>query len=203
MALGAALLALALTGPAPVEAQEEVDTAAAEPPATQAEVVDTILVEPPAVSPGNAFLRALAIPGWGHASIGSYSRGGFYFLSESAAVWMMIRTRRRIGAARDVRELREAEVVDELAQRGVTSPDSIRVALENSESVDAAGDLVEAREQQFEDWLALGIFLFFLSGADAFVSAHLANFPEPVDVNARMVSPRAVELQVAFPVGGR
>ena len=41
---------------------------------------------------------------------------------------------------------------------------------------------VEAREGQFEDWVAMGIFLTFLSGADAFVTAHLRDFPDPVEV---------------------
>jgi len=45
-----------------------------------------------------------------------------------------------------------------------------------------ARNRAEARQGQFEDWVAMGIFLTFLSGADAFVSAHLRDFPDPIDV---------------------
>ena len=141
------------------------------------------------------------MPGWGHASIGSPTRGGFYALAESAAGWMLFRTLSRLDAAKGVRDLREVELRHVLEQAGVTDPAAVDQALDANPAVDDARDLVEARRQQFEDWLAFGIFLVFLSGADAFVSAHLQDFPEPVSVGLRS-GPSRMELGVTLPLGG-
>jgi len=132
------------------------------------------------ITPGDAFVRALLLPGWGHASIGEYTRGGFYFLTEVAAGWMMARTLSRLSAAKGVRDMRRVDALAAMTAQGVTDPRLVSAAVAADPLVVAAGDLVEARSQQFEDWLALGAFLVFLSGIDAFVSAHLRDFPEPV-----------------------
>jgi hypothetical protein len=152
------------------------------------------------VSPRGAFLRAMAVPGWGHAAIGSFTRGGFYFFAESAAAWMMVKTRTRLGAAKRVEDFRREQVAERLAAEGVTDPAAIALAQAADSTVSAAGSLVAARSQQFEDWLVLGIFLAFFSGADAFVSAHLRDFPSPVGVQ---VGPQnGIELRLRLPLGG-
>jgi hypothetical protein len=115
------------------------------------------------VTPGRAFLRAVAVPGWGHLSIGEHTRGAFYFLTETGAAWMVVRTRSRLGAAKNVRDLRVAELRARLAAEGA-EPAEILSAENSDQGVTAARALVEARSQQFEDWLVLGIFLMFLGG---------------------------------------
>jgi hypothetical protein len=151
------------------------------------------------VSPGGAFLRAIVVPGWGHAAIGEHTRGGFYFLTESAAAWMVVRTRLRLNAAKDVRELQLAQVRARLLAEGVTEPAALASAIDGDAGVTAARALVDARSQQFEDWLVFGIFFVFLSGADAFVSAHLKDFPQPVGG----VGPDGtLALGVSLPLGG-
>ena len=152
-------------------------------------------------SPGGAFLRSLLVPGWGQATIGSYTRAGFYVLAESATGWMLARTVSRLDAAQALRDLREEEVTAALAADGVTDPEEVARARDADPLVDDARDLVDARRQQFEDWLAFGIFVVFLSGADAFVSAHLKDFPEPVQIELRPTDGGA-ELGVRLPVGG-
>ncbi|MBW3534198.1 MAG: hypothetical protein KY453_03105 [Gemmatimonadetes bacterium] len=151
-------------------------------------------------TPGGAFLRAVLLPGWGHASIGAYTRGGFYFGVETATAFMLVRNARRHGAAQDVRDLREGELRDRLEREGVTDPATIEERLDQDEGLADARQLVDARSQQIEDWAALGIFLVFLSGADAFVSAHLADFPDPVELEAAVV-PTALGLRMQ--VGAR
>ena len=162
-------------------------------------------VEPPPqvsgpVSPGRAFLRAILVPGWGHASIEEHTRGGFYFLTESAAAWMIVRTRLRLSAAKDVEELRLAQVRAALRAAGETDAAKIIAAEDNDDGVIAARSLVEARSQQFEDWLVFGIFFVFLSGADAFVSAHLKDFPQPLGV-AVGADDGSLRLGVSVPLG--
>lgn len=180
-------------------------------PSLSAQEPDTVVVVPGApgsddlelpeldegTTPGGAFLRAVLLPGWGHASIGAYTRGGFYFAVETATAYMLVRNFRRRGAAEDVVDLREAALRARLAREGVTDPEAIAERLDEDEAVRRARGLVEARGQQIEDWVALGIFLVFLSGADAFVSAHLADFPEPVELQATVAPTSAgVRMQV-------
>lgn len=153
------------------------------------------------VSPLGAFLRAVAIPGWGHAAVGSHGRGGFYATTQAVNIWMLLKTRNRLNQARDLRGLRGAHLRAELAASGVTDETQIQAALEDNDEWAGADRLVGARQQQFEDWLALGIFTVLLSGADALVSAHLQDFPTvsaaPVGDDGRM------EVRVSVPVGGR
>lgn len=202
-ALPAAAVALALLVAAPGAAQEErgeredtLDVPVVEQPLDR--VPELPDIDDPA-SPGGAFLRSLLVPGWGHASIGAYTRGGFYLTAQSSTVWMLVRTALRRSAARDIRTFRGGIVEDRLREQGIEDPAEIADALDADPDVEEARALVRAREQQFEDWLALGIFLSFLGGADAFVSAHLADFPEAVRVGIRPVGDR-VELGISVSV---
>jgi len=73
-------------------------------------------------------------------------------------------------------------VEDEIRRRGVMDPDSVRFLAEGDDRVERWDELVERRGDQVEDWVALGLFLVFLGATDAFVSAHLADFPEPLSL---------------------
>ncbi len=208
-------LLLALTRlAAPLAAQERADTVPAD--TIRADTVEVVTGAPAGhedvvlpdvsrgTSPGGAFVRALLLPGWGHAAIGAYTRGGFYFAMEGSAGYMLVRTALRKRAAEATRDLRESQARAALAREGVTNPDSITARLQNDRTVADARSLVDSRGQQFQDWMALEVFLVFLSGADAFVSAHLAHFPAPVAVEAAPVSTvggTALELGFKVPVG--
>lgn len=152
------------------------------------------------VSPGGAFIRALLLPGWGHASIGSYKRGGFYFTTEATTAIMLSRILRRLAIAKDARDLKESRVREELLAAG-TSPDSLANLVDQADGVARARGLVFSRRQQLEDWVALAAFLVLLSGADAFVSAHLRDFPPPVAVEAAIGPGGSIELGFRLPVG--
>lgn len=181
----AALLVPVLALAVPLGAQAPADTAAA-----------------PGVSPGGAFLRSLVLPGWGHAEVGSYTRGGFYFLSSAAIGGMLFKTGVYLRTARQRRNLVEADAEARFRREGVVDPDSLAALVEADPRVQDHRGLVEARSEQMEDWLALGIFWLLLNGADAFVAAHLADFPEPVEVEARPVGPPGrMEIGVSIPVG--
>lgn len=137
------------------------------------------------VSPKGAFLRAMAIPGWGHAAIGSYKRGAFYFVAEGLTAWELVRTSQRITAARDLVDFRTGVVRGDLAKLGITDPVEVQDSLSADTKLSNLDSLVSARKSQKEDWTAMGIFLIFLSGADAYVSAHLQHFPVPLSVEAQ------------------
>lgn len=196
-----ALAALAPLG-APVGAAAQV-----EPMAPVSAITDSTADTPRApqsvqatvrgVSPRGAFFRAVLVPGWGHAAIGSWNRGAFYVTVESATAWALIKTQKRVKEAQQRIELREDVIRAELAARNQVEPDSIQAALDEDETLQDLQNLEESRRQQREDWTALGIFLVFLSGADAYVSAHLQHFPQPIEINAQPVGGGRMELSVS------
>lgn len=153
-------------------------------------------------SPGGAFLRALALPGWGHAAIGSYERGAFYAAVQTGTAYAFIRTRLRLGEARDRVALRERVLRRSLETEGLADEAEIEARLDGDPALADARGLVSARESQQEDWLALGIFVVLLSAADAYVSTHLAHFPEPIEVGAAPGPGGSVEIAVRIPFRG-
>lgn len=173
---------------------------------------DSLVVDPVAVadsaaadtttgiSPAGAFLRGAIIPGWGHTTTGSLTRGAFYFSMEALAGWMVFKTHRRLGVAQDQATVWEERVTAELMARGITEFEQIEAGLESDEQVARFRGLVDARKEQREDWLAVAIFTLLLSGVDAFVSAHLGDFPEPLTIEG---DPGGGTVEVAFrvPVG--
>ncbi|MCY3944085.1 MAG: hypothetical protein OXG18_10045, partial [Gemmatimonadetes bacterium] len=175
------------------------DTAAAGPTDTVA--ADSTVGPAPAAAPSlpgpaGAFLRGATIPGWGHAASGSLTRGAFYFGFEAAAGWMLLKTMRRLGSARQQLLLWEERVAERLERSGVTEPDEIEAELGRDEEVLRLRSLVDARESQREDWFAVALFTLLMSGVDAFVSAHLQNFPDPLTVEG---GDGSVEVAVRLP----
>lgn len=178
----------------PVRSQDP-DTLRAAPEAPDTATVDE------GVSPGGAFLRSMLVPGWGHAAVGSYTRGGFYFAAESASGGMLLKSLFRQDAAEALVDLRREAAAARFRAEGREDPDSIRVLVDGDPEVQEAEGLLEVRSQQVEDWAALAIFLLFMGAADAFVSAHLQDFPDPIDVDVGG-NGGVVEVKVSVPVGG-
>lgn len=183
-ALGAGL-------PAPAGAQD----AASPPDATEA-LPDSAARGP---SPAGAFLRGALVPGWGHTVSGAHARGAFYFAVESLSGWMLFKTIRRLGSARRALASSEGAATAQLERQGVVDPAEIEAALEADEGVLRDRGLVAARTEQREDWLAVAVFTLLVSGVDAFVSAHLQSYPEPLVEPAPGGSGVVVGLRV--PVG--
>lgn len=152
------------------------------------------------LSPSGAFLRSSIIPGWGHTSTGSLTRGAFYFSVEALAGWMVFKTQRRLGVARDQAALWEEVATAELAALGYTDPEQLDAALAEHEQVARFRGLADARREQREDWLAVAIFTLLISGVDAFVSAHLGEFPDPLAIEGDPAG-GTVELGIRVPVG--
>jgi hypothetical protein len=141
----------------------------------------------------------MVVPGWGHAAIGAYSRGAFYVALESLTAYTLLRTRSRLGDARQRADFRESFVRTSLEQEGVTDPAVIATRLEEDDMLTALRDLVSSRENQQEDLVAFSIFVVFLTGADAFVSAHLARFPTPIEIDLSGDPNAGAEIRVSLP----
>ncbi len=126
-----------------------------------ADTVTPPAVDEPRYSPRGAFFRSLMLPGWGQSYVGSPGRGAVYFALAGSSGWMAYVAHRQRSDALDQQAwLRESGAIDP----------------------DYETTLVRSRSQQFEDWTALTVFLFFFAGADAYVSAYLSDFDERIGV---------------------
>jgi hypothetical protein len=110
---------------------------------------------------------------------------------------MIMRTRGRLGEAQARATLRERVLRSAFEAEGLTDPLEIDQRLADDPALAGALRLTDARGDQQEDWVALGLFLLLLSGADAFVSAHLADFPEPIAVETAYLGSGAVEMELS------
>jgi len=194
--LGAAALGAFASAPA-LQGQEAPRAGAPDSAQVQAPVPAQAEI-PRGVSPRGAFLRAAALPGWGHASIGSYHRGAFYFLVESASAWMLVKTRRRFADVERRLRFEEDVLRADLLSEGVTDEAEIRKRLDGDATLGDLRDLREARRQQREDWTAASAFLVLLAGVDAYVSAHLRDFPAPLSLEAVPVGSGRVEISLGI-----
>jgi hypothetical protein len=169
------------------------------PPVVQEEVASTAKVEPEGMSPRGAFIRSSVVPGWGHAEVGAFVRGAFYFTAEGATALMVFKTRTRTTRTRKQLELREAVVTARLEGQGITDPGAVESALAEDPVVEDLRALEESRAGQQEDWIALGLFLMLIGGVDAYVSAHLADFPAALVIEPTPAG--GVEIGLSLPIG--
>ncbi len=143
-------------------------------------------------SAGGAFARSMVIPGWGQAVSGSPGRGAFYFTVQSFSVWMILKTNKTIGSAGDILAMRRLDARERLIADPMVG--DLSAAIDADLGVVSALQLKEIRRQQREDWFAFSVFFLLLGGADAFVAAHLADFPEPLEVAIRPLPDMGAEL---------
>lgn len=149
------------------------DAPAAEPAASAPEVLDL------PYSPRGAFFRSLILPGWGQTYVGAPGRGAVYFTLASGSFLMTYVARQQLLDARSEQEW--------LVETGAVQP-----------GVDTEFTL--ARERHFEDWAALSLFLMFLSGADAYVSAYFADFQDRIGVMPSPDGALQLQMRLPFPV---
>ena len=112
---------------------------------------------------------------------------------------MVFKTWRKLGVARSQLTLWEDRVTARLAGRGITEQADIDAELDRHDEITSLRELVDARTEQREDWAAVAIFFLLMSGVDAFVSAHLQDFPEPLTIEGDPGGTVSVAIRV--PVG--
>jgi hypothetical protein len=118
---------------------------------------------------------------------------------------MLLQTLERRSEA-DARLRLERERVRDRLQLGGPPPNRADSAvffqaIENDPGVQSAQEVVDARDDQVEDWSALSIFLVLLGATDAFVAAHLADFPEPLSLDVVPRGPERAEVRLSLPLG--
>jgi len=185
-------------------ASAQIPTEAETPPAS-----DSLVRRPP--SPRGAFARSVVLPGWGQVAYDANVRAGLYFTVYSGSWFMLLKTMSRLGEAKRVEtdrltDLREylvalAAVDTTVARRIEESGFEIELERE-AERNDGIRDiraLVGARSQQREDWITFTVFWALISGVDAFVNAHLSDFPG--ELRAIPQTDGGVSLGFRFPAG--
>ncbi len=159
-------------------------------------------------SPRSAMLKSLVLPGWGQFSSGSYVRGSIYMAIGLSSWGMLGKTLHKLGQAEDRRDLAVAAAVDSLITlvredsliaEQLKDPFVFREAVMQDSLVAHRTNLVDARRQQRQDWIAYTAFFTFLNALDAYVAAHLKDFPAELDVERRADGGVAVGMRVALP----
>lgn len=168
------VLALALLAPGFVAAQERDANSDSLPPIPTE--LESLEGRP---SPTGAMLRSFVLPGWGQASYDRYLRGGVYFTGHVGNTYMVLKTLARLDEAEDRAERWEVAARDSLVAAGVPA-DSIEIRVDEHAEVQRFRGLADARREQREDWVALGLFWILVSGVDAYVTAQLADFPASI-----------------------
>lgn len=190
-------------------ARPPADTARAEPPFSPADTVAAALTGK-TLTPGRAFVRSLLIPGWGQFSQGARVRGTVYASLQGASAFMLVKTQIKVNDAQDDAEsLREfaidsmradaLEQQDTMLIRILANEDSAQARADSTEAVSDKLALTESRKRQREDWIALAIFFTLASGVDAYVGAHLADFPGTVSARPFRRGGVLVEWSLPFP----
>jgi hypothetical protein len=220
---GRALLwaAVTLCAGAPVAAHAQITDTTQVP-------VDSVIVTPGArpvisaatpdsalapMTPRGAFIRSMVVPGWGQAAFDRPVRGGVYFAGWAANWFMIFRNQVRLDEARSRFDQRVEQIEAQLIAES-PNPDSLRAVLDSVPSLleaavradEGLGDtgnslrkLVRGREQQREDWIAWSIFWMLASGVDAYVTAHLSDFPADIDIRRNPDRSLSLGLQLPLP----
>ena len=67
---------------------------------------------------------------------------------------------------------------------GVSAMMALKAQSELNYLRETRSSLIDAKKQQVQDWIVLWVFNHLFSGAEAFVSAHLQDFPKDLQVRA-------------------
>jgi hypothetical protein len=67
---------------------------------------------------------------------------------------------------------------------GVSAMMTLKAQSELNYLRETRSSLIDAKKQQVQDWIVLWVFNHLFSGAEAFVSAHLQDFPKDLQVRA-------------------
>jgi hypothetical protein len=160
------------------------------------------------ISPGTAFYRSVLVPGWGQFSVGATRRGAVFVALQAASYFMLGKTLIKLNDANDQEDtqiniardsITALMLRDTAAERKYSFPDSLQAAIDTTRGVVRARGLIDSRKQQRQDWITYTLVLTLASGVDAFVAAHLADFPATIDAEPRIGGGMELKLTVPFP----
>ena len=168
-------------------------------------VADTIPDESPV--PRGAFIRAMVVPGWGHMYIDEPRRAVIYGALQTTSLAMLVKSLGDLGDARDIYDplnraardsLSRAMAEDSVLARQLEDPDAYDRARLTYPGLDKARKLVRAREEHRQDWIVYSLFFTFVASVDAYVTAHMKDFP--AELSAVPLRDGGVRLGMRVPV---
>lgn len=151
--------------------------------------------------PGKALMRSLLLPGWGQFSVGAYKRGAFFVAAQGSSYYMLARTNSRLNEARDKHRAQRAIARDSILAIPDVDTANLELRIDSVDAVIARRSLVNSRERHMQDWITYTLFFTLASGVDAFVAAHLADFP--VEVGAEPQANGSINMKFTVPLPSR
>ena len=151
------------------------------------------------IAPGKALMRSLLLPGWGQFSVGAPKRGAFFVLTQGTSYYMLARTHSRLSDARDKHEAAREFARDSILALPDVDTTNLELKIDSVDAVIARNSLVNSRERQMQDWITYTIFFTLASGVDAFVAAHLADFPVQIETQPQVNGAMDVKFTVPLP----
>lgn len=154
--------------------------------------------------PGKALMRSLLLPGWGQFSVGAWKRGAFFVVAQGSSYFMLVRTKSRLDRAQDRLALRRGLARDSIIANADSLPRdtlNLQLRIDSVDAVISSNSLVQSRERHMQDWITYTLFFTLASGVDAFVAAHLADFP--ADITAERRPGGATEVRISVPLPSR
>lgn len=160
------------------------------------------------ISPGSAFFRSVLIPGWGQFSAGAKTRGVIFVTLQASSYYMLGKTLSKIADAGEVQDeriamesdsLRVKMAADTVLNRKLSEPEAFDSAVNATASVVDIQKLIDSRKEQRQDWIAYTIFLTLASGVDAFVAAHLSDFPATITTRPAPTGGMNIQVGIPFP----
>jgi hypothetical protein len=152
-------------------------------------------------SPGKAMMRSMILPGWGQFSVGAVKRGALFAALQGSSYYMLVRTNSRLHKAEEKLDTRVGVVRDSLIDAATAPEDTagLQARLDTTVLVNAERSLVTSRKRHMQDWITYTIFFTLASGVDAFVAAHLADFPAQIGTEPQLDGSVNLRLSVPLP----
>jgi hypothetical protein len=177
LALAAGILLTAL--PASAAAQRADSTRAGVAPGATRQPA---AVNPGYPSPRRAFLTSLIAPGSMQLRFKRPKAAAIFLLAEAGAVGMSLKSWNDLSKAKKARaDTVGTPQLDENDQP-VLDPETGEPVITYAPKNKNLADRVRARRSHLEDWIAVVVFNHLFAGADAYVSANLADFDANVQV---------------------
>ena len=143
-------------------------------------------------TPRSAFVRGMLVPGWGHAYLGENKRAVIYASIQGASWFMLVKSALKLDDIRDREEVLTGLANDSLAlviaadtmrARQLSDPVAYETALLTYPGLQNARNLESSREEQRQDWIVYTAVFTFIAAVDAYVTAHLQDFPAEVSTS--------------------
>lgn len=149
--------------------------------------------------PSKALMRSFLLPGWGQFSVGATRRGIFFAAAQGTSYYMLARTNSRLNDAEEKLEVQRNLVRDSILEANPQDTVNLEARIDTIDSVVSRQSLVSSRERHMQDWIAYTLFFTLASGVDAFVAAHLADFPVAIDPARRPDGSTEVKFTLPLP----